>query len=80
MSKVKNLRIQCGVSENKCKGTWNGHISLLWPDKPSENFYYPGEPGKPFKSAQEANEWCNAEVVRLNEKIAHNQRRARLIV
>ena len=76
----KRLRIETGVSENKGKGTWNGHITLRWPDRPVDAYYYPGEPDKPFRSAQEASEWCQAEVRKLVEKIGTNQKANRLLV
>ena len=71
------LRVEIGYSENKGKGTFNGHIVLHWPDKPVERFYNPGEP--PFRSPQEACEWANAEVQKLAAKIAHASTRNKLI-
>jgi hypothetical protein len=58
---LKTLRIETGLSKNS-DGTWNGHITLHWPDREKEAYYYPGDPGKPFRTDREASEWCQAEV------------------
>lgn len=66
---VKHVKIETGLSKNS-DGTWNGHITLLWPDKPATAYYYPGEPGKPFLTDRDANAWCQQEVKNLCVKIA----------
>ncbi len=71
------LRVDVGFSENKGQGTYNGHITLHWPDKPAESYYYPGEP--PFRTKEDAILWANSEVRRLDEKIRAASTRAKLI-
>lgn len=76
MQGVKSLKIETGLSRNS-DGTWNGHIILHWPDRPKDAYYFPGEPGKPFRTDREANAWCQNEVKNLVQKIGVEQRNRR---